>query len=74
MKKFLRLDHVDQHDEHKRTHDRTRGRLGLYRCYRAVDDIGENLQIALAGEMEMLTDQLDRLAQMHRTSRDFTRR
>lgn len=31
------------------------------------------LQIALAGEMQMLTHQLDRLAQRHRTSRDFTR-
>jgi (1->4)-alpha-D-glucan 1-alpha-D-glucosylmutase len=31
------------------------------------------LQIALAGEMQMLTHQLDRLAQRHRSSRDFTR-
>lgn len=31
------------------------------------------LQIALAGEMQMLTQQLDRLAQRHRNSRDFTR-
>ena len=31
------------------------------------------LQIALAGEMQMLIHQLDRLAQRHRTSRDFTR-
>ncbi len=31
------------------------------------------LQIALAGEMQMLTHQLDRLSQRHRSSRDFTR-
>ena len=31
------------------------------------------LEIALAGEMQMLTHQLDRLAQKNRSSRDFTR-